>query len=375
MKVALIVPGGVDPSGEVRVIPALVALIARLAAAHEVHVFATHQDATPGGWMLEGAHVHNLGLPHTAWRAAAAILREHRARPFELVHSFWSGWHGALAVGIGTWLGLPSVVHVAGGELADFRDIGYGGCRSWSGRVRERFVLRAARVVTCASGPIASLIAERGVSAQTVPLGVDLERWPLRAPQRRRAGEPTRLVHVASLNEVKDQATLLRALRRLADQGRELRLDIVGEDTLGGRVQAQADALGLAGSIRFHGFLTQRALRGIVEAAHIAIVSSRHEAGPLVLLEAALAGVPTVGTAVGHLADWSPKAALAVPCCDADALADAIATLLDDEELRLGIARAAQLIASRHDADRTARTFDAIYARLGARRAPRGVEA
>jgi glycosyltransferase involved in cell wall biosynthesis len=192
---------------------------------------------------------------------------------------------------------------------------------------------------------------------------------------RRRAGEPPRLVHVASLNAVKDQATLLRALRRLADQGREFHLDIVGEDTLGGRVQKQADALGVARSIRFHGFLTQRALRGIVEAAHVAIMSSRHEAGPLVLLEAALAGVPTVGTAVGHIADWSPQAALAVPCGDADALANAVATLLDDEELRLGLASAAQLIAARDDADRSARTFDAIYARVGARRAPSGVAA
>jgi glycosyltransferase involved in cell wall biosynthesis len=375
MKVALIVPGGVDPSGEVRVIPALLALIGRLAAVHDVHVFATHQDATPAGWMLEGAHVHNLGLPRTAWRAAMAIRREHRARPFDLVHSFWSGWHGALAVGSGTWLGLPSVVHVAGGELAELRDIGYGGCCSWSGRVRERAVLRAATVVTCASGPIASLIAERGVRAQTVPLGVDLERWPVRAPRRRSAGEPARLVHVASLNAVKDQGTLLLALRRLADEGREFHLDIVGEDTLGGRVQAQADALCIARRVRFHGFLTQRALRPIVEAAHVAIVSSRHEAGPLVSLEAAVAGVPTVGTAVGHIADWSPKAALAVPCGDPEALANAIATVLDDEELRLRLARAAQLIAARDDAERSARAFDAIYARVSARRAPRGVAA
>ncbi len=178
MKVALIVPGGVDPSGEVRVIPALIALLGRLTAAHEVHVFATHQDARPGSWILEGARVHNLGLPRTAWRAAAAILREHHGRPFQVVHAFWSGRHGALAVAMGALLGVPSVVHVAGGELAALHDIGYGGCRSWRGRARERIVLRAATVVTCASGPIANQVAERGVSAQTVSLGVDLGRWP-----------------------------------------------------------------------------------------------------------------------------------------------------------------------------------------------------
>ncbi len=145
---------------------------------------------------------------------------------------------------------------------------------------------------------------------------------------------------------------MLRALRRLSDEDREFQLDVVGEDTLGGRVQALAEGLGIARRIRFHGFLTQRALRPIVEAAHVAVVSSRHEAGPLVVLEAAVAGVPTVGTAVGHIADWSPRASLAVPCADAGALARAIATLADHEDLRLEIAVAAQRIAIRDDADR-----------------------
>ena len=111
MKVALIVPGGVDRSGEVRVIPALLALMSRLSAGHEVHVFATHQEAVPGRWSLEGATVHNLGLPRTPWRAVTMILAEHRRAPFDIVHSI-GGACGALAVGVATLLRLPSVVHV-----------------------------------------------------------------------------------------------------------------------------------------------------------------------------------------------------------------------------------------------------------------------
>jgi glycosyltransferase involved in cell wall biosynthesis len=171
-------------------------------------------------------------------------------------------------------------------------------------------------------------------------------------------------VHVASLNRVKDQGTLLRALRVLADRGLEFQLDVVGEDTLGGRIQALAAAFGVARHIRFHGFLAQRELRPIVESAHVALISSRHEAGPLVALEAAAAGVPTVGTAVGHIADWSPHAALAVPCQDAGALADALAAVLENEDLRLRLANEAQLRAERDDAAHTAREFGALYAQL-----------
>jgi glycosyltransferase involved in cell wall biosynthesis len=364
MRIALVVPGGVDRSGEARVIPALVALLGRLAAEHDVHVFATHQETAPGFWTLEGAKIHNLGAPRTAWRAAMAVLAEHRRQPFQVIHAFWSGRHGALAVGLGTLLGVPSVVHVAGGELAALADIGYGGCLTWRGRARERAVLRRATIVTCASRPIMDLVAAHGVAARRVPLGADTRLWPLRRPARRRPADRARLVHVASLNAVKDQATLLHAMRRLEDEGRDFGLDVVGEDTLGGRIQALAERQGLGARVRFHGFLTQRALRPIVEAAHVAVVSSRHEAGPLVLLEAALAGVPTVGTAVGHLAEWSPRAALAVPCRDAAALAAALGSVLDDEDLRIRLADEAQRRASLEHVDHTARTYDDIYRSL-----------
>jgi glycosyltransferase involved in cell wall biosynthesis len=364
LKIALVVPGGVDRSGEVRVIPALLALIGRLAAEHEVHVFATHQDSAPGSWILEGARIHNIGMPRTVWRAANAIRAEHRARPFDVIHAIWAGRHGALAAGLGALLGVPSIVHIAGGELVALPDLDYGGCRTWRGRVLQRTVLRSATLATCASRPIVELAAQCGVKAQRLPLGVDLRRWPLRSPVRRSPADTLRFVHVASLNPVKDQPTLLRALRLLADRGRDFRLDIVGEDTLGGRIQALAATLDLAPRIHFHGFLAQRALRPIVEAAHIAIISSRHEAGPLALLEAAAAGVPTVGTAVGHLAEWNPQAALAVPCADPAALAAALAALTDDEDLRLRVAAEALRNAAREDADHTARAFDAIYRRV-----------
>jgi glycosyltransferase involved in cell wall biosynthesis len=108
----------------------------------------------------------------------------------------------------------------------------------------------------------------------------------------------------------------------------------------------------------------QRELRPIVERAHVAVISSRHEAGPIVVLEAATLGVPTVGTAVGHLAEWSGRAALAVPCQDPSALAAALASVIDDEDLRLRLGTEAQRLAGREDADSTARAFEDIYRRL-----------
>ena len=365
MKIALIVPGGVDRSGERRVVPALLALMRRIAAAHELHVFATHQEPAAASWTLEGAHVHNLGQPRTAWRAIHAVRAEHAKKPFQILHSIWAGPCGALAVGLGALLRIPSIVHVAGGELVALADIGYGGAATVRGRLLQHAVLRHATRVTAASEPMRMLVAHHGVQAQRVPLGVDLQRWPLRPPVRRRQDEQLRLVHVASLNRVKDQGTLLRAARGLADRGCDFRLDVVGEDTLGGEVQALAIELGVARHVHFHGFLTQRELRPLVENAHVSVVSSRHEAGPLVVLEAAAVGVPTVGTAVGHVAEWSPAAALAVPCRDPGALALALESVLNDEDLRMRLAAEAHRRAQTDDAERTARMFQDLYRGVG----------
>ena len=366
MRIALVVPGGVDRSGEYRVIPALLALLKRLAAAHDVQVFALAQQPQPGEWQLLGARVHNIGARRPLWRALLEIRRAHRAAPFGVIQSLWSGAPGFVAVAAARLLGVPSVVHVAGGELVALPAIGYGGSLTRKARLRESLQLRAAGRVTAASGPMIAALAARGIAASRIALGADPEVWPVRAP-RPRAGGPARLVHVASLNRVKDQPVLLRAVVTLGAAGVDFTLDIVGEDTLGGEIQQLARALGLASRVRFHGFMTQRALRPLLEAADLMVMSSQHEAGPLVLHEAALAGVPTVGTAVGQIRDWAPHAARAAPVGDAPRLAALMRELLADEELRLSVARAAQSIAVHESADHTARSFEALYAQLSAR--------
>ena len=93
------------------------------------------------------------------------------------------------------------------------------------------------------------------------------------------------------------------------------------------------------------------------------VVSSLSEGAPIAMLEAAITGVPTVGTAVGHVAEYAPEAAIAVPSRDAGALAAAILRLAGDEEFRLRLANAAQARALVEDADFTASAFLDLYAR------------
>jgi glycosyltransferase involved in cell wall biosynthesis len=101
-----------------------------------------------------------------------------------------------------------------------------------------------------------------------------------------------------------------------------------------------------------------------MKRADILLMSSRHEAGPLVVLEAAVVGVPTVGTNVGQVADWAPRAAVAVSVGDAETLARETMALIADEPRRLSIAREAQRRAIAIDADFTAAAFERIYSEM-----------
>jgi glycosyltransferase involved in cell wall biosynthesis len=279
------------------------------------------------------------------------MLAEHRRGGFDIVHAFWAGGPGVAAALFARLTGVPTLLTLPGGDLCAMPEIGYGARLTRRGRFWVDLALYGATRVIVPSDGMRDQAAALGIGALCIRYGVALDQWPARAPAPRDPAAPLRLVHVANLNRVKDQETLLGALRVLATRGVAFELDVIGLDTLGGAVQRRCRELGLADHVRFHGFVEHHALRPFIERADLMVVSSRHEGVPIAVLEAAVAGVPSVGTSVGQIADWSPDAATAVPIGDAAALADAIARLADDEDERLRLAANAQTFAVEYDAD------------------------
>ena len=367
MRVALVVPGGVDQSGEYRVIPAFVSLIGRLATRVELHVFALEHLACAGRWELAGAPVQNTGRPFVTVRTSANILRDHRKDRFALLHALFSGRCGFATALAARAARIPYAVHLAGGEFAAVPAVGYGGMLKRRWRVLEPWTLRGARVVSAASRPIIDAAAALGVNARRIPLGVDLSRWPASAPVPRAARvKPGSCTSRASMPS--------RTNRPCSPRSRNSRaMASSSRSTSSAKTRCAAPFSGKRNGSAWNtacGFTASshkaRARRPIVQAAHVHIVSSRHEAGPLALLEAAVSGVPTVGTAVGHLREWSPDAAVTVPPGDAAALAAAIDAVLSDEPRRLALAFEAQRRAMEIDADETARRFSDMYTEIAA---------
>ncbi|MGB0386340.1 MAG: glycosyltransferase family 4 protein [Ardenticatenaceae bacterium] len=387
LRIALIVPYGVDRRAQERVIPALLWLIERLGGEHLVDVLALGQSSKPFRYQLLGATVYNLGEVSgeveegeiyglkrwLLWREVMRVARKNGG--WDLIHGFWAGTSGWLAVMEAHRQGVPSVVSVAGGELAALPDINYGGQLNWEHRWEVAETLRLATRLTVSSNYMRRFVEGHGYHPDIVPLGVDKSCFApaeVTVPGKKNSqNNPAsfqnrvwRLLHVAALKPVKDQNTLLKGFRRVVDQFPHVHLDIIGQDRLKGAIQAQCSALQLDQHVTFHGFLPNEEVRPFFQHADLFLLPSRHEAAPVVVLEAAACRVPTVGTNVGYVGDWAGERALAVPVGDADAFAGAILSQLRNPQQRLALGRAAYQWARTHDADWSAQRFEAIYKSL-----------
>jgi glycosyltransferase involved in cell wall biosynthesis len=372
MKVALLVPGFSADAGD-WCIPALRHLVARLSRYAEVHVFALRYPHNRSQYELFGASVTALGGGNGGggrsallWkRTAKAMLSEHRRSPFDVVHAFWASEPGFVAALFGRALGVPTVISIAGGELAGLRDIGYGGLLRRLERVKIRIALGLATAITGGSAlAVASANRFMGrrstVVAQRVPLGVDLAMFS--STVRPQGEHVARIVHVASLSRVKDQVTLLSAAAALQDRGYLFRLEMVGAGPLEEELRALAGCLGIADSMRWRGSIAHDQMPNQYRAADVFALTSRHEAQGMAALEAAACGLPIVGTQVGVIPELAPVAARIANIGDAEGLADGMEEFLAHEPSRVAAGHAAhEMAAAEYGLDRSAGRFLELY--------------
>lgn len=354
MRIGLLLPGFSAHEAD-WAIPAQQNLARLLASGGErstpnaVRIIALRYPHHQQPYTLAGAAVYPLGAAQgrglarlRLWRAALRLIeRLHRAEPFDVLHAMWADETGLIAAWAGRRLGVPVVVSILGGELIGLHDIGYGHQRGAFSRWIVRQALRGADRVIVPSAYVRRLLAGFGVSeTRIVPitLGVDAARFtPAAAPP-----DPYRLIHVASLSPVKDQALLLRAFARL---DRRAALDIIGSGSERARLETLAGALGIHERVRFVGAVAHTDLPAYYQRAALHVLTSRHETIALTTLEAAACGVPTVSTDVGIVPDY-PTLGVVAAGRDPAALADAIQALLDDPARQTALAQSARAVAA-----------------------------
>ncbi|OHV27283.1 glycosyl transferase family 1 [Parafrankia soli] len=185
----------------------------------------------------------------------------------------------------------------------------------------------------------------------TVPLGVEADVFTPRPAPPSDAGNgtgddagngtvapvPGRIIVVTSADvPLKGLMVLLEALAKLRAE-RSAHLVCIGKVREGGAAQRQVGELGLTEAVTFRSNVPQAEMVDLLRSAEVAVVPSLYEGFSLPLVEEMACGLPLVATTAGALpevAGPNGEAALLVPPGDAGALAGAIATLLDDPELR-----------------------------------------
>ena len=225
-----------------------------------------------------------------------------------------------------------------------------------------------------------------GDSITVVPCGVDTGRFLPTGPAEPK-GQPHRILSVGRLVQRKGVDLVVTAMARLADLGRtDVELVVVGgsggvsdlrDDPEVRRLEDLARQLGVADRVHIRGQVAQAELPRVLRSADAVVCAPWYEPFGIVPLEAAACGVPAVVSAVGGLTDSvvHGETGLHVPPRNPDAIAAALATLLDDEPLRrrLGAAGRARM-ESRYSWDRVAADTADAYRRT-IRRATQGVGA
>jgi glycosyltransferase involved in cell wall biosynthesis len=191
---------------------------------------------------------------------------------------------------------------------------------------------------------------------------------PVTAPdiERRFPEEEAQVIlNVGSLEPVKDQSLLLRAFKMVHEALPRSKLIIAGRGRLEGELRRQCAQLNLTERVTFTGEVPHDQLPQLYRRATLCVQTSRHEAQGMAVLEAALCGVPLVGTAVGAIADLSPETAVAVPVGDEVSLAQALISLLRDPARCARLSRAARAVIAREYAltrtvDRTMSMYEVL---------------
>lgn len=355
--------------------------LAELASRLDRDVFDVIVCAMTGGPLetelrAKGVRVHPLGfisLRAGPWwkrpRALAVAVRAtlrfwtilRRERP-DIVHGFLIEAY-LLGTFLGRLAGVPYVV-ASRRSLGSFKEKKYVYLflEGLADRLTDLFIANsdAVRTDTLAREPI------KASDIIVIRNGLDLTRFDALAtpagPGRR--GGP-RVIVVCNLIGYKGHEFFLRAWPQVLNSFPDAEAVLVGDGVLRGHLEAMARALDIGHSVEFLG--VRRDIPELLASADLYVHPSLQEGYSNALLEAMASGRAVVATAVGgnvEMVDDGDTGVLVTPA-DAQALADAMLSLLRDPQRAQAMGRRAQAAArGRHDMAVVVRQYEATYADL-----------
>lgn len=291
--------------------------------------------------------------PLSDWRCLFALWGLFRRERFDVVVSVVpkAGLLGMLAAKL---VCVPVRVHIFQGQVWASRQ----GAMRWLLRRLDTLVASLASHVLAVSASERQFLEAQGVApvgkiqvlgAGSI-CGVDSARFKsdttVRQTTRQALGVPveaTVCIYVGRLAVDKGVFDLVRAFIQVAPANPRLWLLLVGPDEDGVQDRLlQLAGLELQQRVRFHGFTSSP--ERFMAAADFLCLPSYREGFGMVILEAAAAGIPAIGSHIYGVTDAleDGKTGILFPPADVGALAQSISTLCTDQHLRSVLAVAAK---------------------------------
>jgi glycosyltransferase involved in cell wall biosynthesis len=242
-------------------------------------------------------HSSNRELTEYFFRGFRRAFKLHRQRRYDICFAWSAVPAGAIALALRRLIGLRYIVRVCGPDIPGFE-------RRY--RIIHRFlsplirrIWRGADKVVAKSGREIEMIhaADPDLSCLLIPNGVDLAAF--KPNQTLPEYGPLRVLCVGRLIERKGQHHLIDAVKRLTDEGIDVRLDLVGTGDARSANEEQANRLRLGDRVRFLGYVPREEIAEHYAAAHVYVLPSYNEGMSVALLEAMASGLAVVVTPTG----------------------------------------------------------------------------
>ncbi len=242
---------------------------------------------------------------------------------------------------------------------------------------------RAARVITVSQHARDEILARYGLPADKVVVTYEAageQFQPVADPAARQAvcdrlgiGQVPFVLALGNLQPRKNMVRLVEAFRRVAGAtASDLRLVIAGQaQWRESEVFRAVAAFGLEEQVVFPGYVADADLPALYSAASVFVYPSLYEGFGLPPLEAMACGTPVVCSRAASLPEVVGTAALVFDPLDVDSLAEAIATVLQDQGQAAELRRRGLARASQFSWDRCAMETLAVYGAATAARPPR----
>jgi glycosyltransferase involved in cell wall biosynthesis len=226
------------------------------------------------------------------------------AREFKptLIFAPWIYPDGWAALKLAREIGLPVVLKTHGSDLLLLKE-------HPSRKAGTVEALRGADGVIAVSQHLAEAAMGLGADEDKVrvvynALDGELFRPGTRSAAHEKLNQPEGerlLLFVGNLLPVKGIDILFEACGLLNQRGTAFQLHLIGQGPLRSQLQQQAERLGIAARVHWHGSIPQAELPDWYRAADVLVLPSRSEGVPNVLLEASGCETPWVATRVGGI--------------------------------------------------------------------------